>query len=122
MAAVTGAVTFDGGGKPRSLRFTTNALCLLEDRINLTTLEVGRELAFGKQMPLAVSKKTLRAIYWAGCGDLTLDEAGDLIDSIGQARAVELAIEAYDAAFPDAVETGGAADEGEKSPPIAPAG
>ena len=99
-----GIVTFDVAGAPHALRFTINALCLLEDRAKLTQFEVAQELAFAKDTPLGVSATTLRALYWAGCdkGGLTLEQAGDLIDQLGKRVAVSHAIAAFDAAFPDA--------------------
>lgn len=118
MATPDGTVTFDANGKQRALRFTTNALCLLEDRSKLSQFEVAQELAFAKDTPLGVSAKTLRALFWAGAagGDLTLEQAGDLVDAVGKREAVRLAIEAFDAAFPDAE----AADT--ENPPTAAAG
>lgn len=106
MATPAGAVAFEANGKSETLQFTTNRLCSLEDQTRLTTLEVATELALGKTQPLGISKKTLRALFWAGCGDgnMTQAEAGDLVDLIGHGRAVSLAIEAFDAAFPEAVE------------------
>ncbi|TZG26507.1 hypothetical protein [Sphingomonas montanisoli] len=96
MAAPNGAVPFEAGGKARQLRFSTNALCLLEERLEVTTLAVATELEFG------VSMRTLRGLFWAGCGeaDMTLASAGDMIDELGAAKAVALAKDAYSAAFP----------------------
>jgi hypothetical protein len=104
MATPNGTVSFDAGGEAHTLRFTTNALCLFEQRSGMTQLEAAQELAFAKDTPLGVSAKTLRALYWAGTGkgDMTLEQAGDLVDSIGRREAVRIAIEAFDAAFPEA--------------------
>lgn len=103
MATVTGIVSFDAGGVARRLQFTTNRLCALEDHCGLSSLEVATELALAKTQPLGASKKTLRALFWAGIGDgdMTLAQAGDVIDQVGHKRAVEIAIEAFDAAHPD---------------------
>lgn len=122
MATVTGIVSFDAGGVARRLHFTTNRLCALEDQSGLTSLEVATELALGKAQPLGVSKKTLRALFWAGVadGDMTMAQAGDLVDAVGHKRAVELVIEAFDAAHPDLAEDD--RKEGEDRPRAAAAG
>lgn len=123
MATPTGAVRFDAGEVNRALQFTTNRLCILEEQTRLTTLEVATELALGKSQPLGVSKTTLRALFWAGCDDggMTQREAGELVDLIGHKRAVSLAIEAFDAAFPDEEEAKGD-DKVDTGPPAAAAG
>jgi hypothetical protein len=123
MAATNnGTVSFDADGQAHTLRFTTNALCLFEQRSGMTQLEAAQELAFAKDTPLGVSAKTLRALYWAGAdkGGMTLEQAGDLVDTIGRREAVRIAIEAFDAAFPDA-EDGDQGKNGE-NPPLAAAG
>lgn len=103
MASVTGVVAFEAAGIARTMQFTTNRLCLLEDRTKLSTIEVATELALGRDQHLGVSAKTLRALVWAGLGntDATLAEAGDIIDQVGAKRMVDIVIEAFDAAFPD---------------------
>lgn len=59
--------------KKRNLRFDFNALCELEEHVNLT--ELG-----GKNFRM----KDLRAILWAGLlhesPELTIEDAGELID------------------------------------------
>jgi len=103
MATVTGAVAFEAAGVAHTMQFTTNRLCLLEDRTKLSTIEVATELALGRDQHLGVSAKTLRALVWAGLGktDATLAEAGDIVDQVGAKRMVGIVIEAFDAAFPD---------------------
>ena len=103
MATPTGIVSFEADGRAHALQFTTNQLCALEEKSSLSTLEVATELALAKSQPLGISKRTLRALFWAGVdgGTLTIDAAGALIDAIGHARAVSIAIEAFDAAHPD---------------------
>jgi hypothetical protein len=120
MATPDGRVAFEAAGKSETLHFTTNRLCALEDKVGLTTIEVASELALGKTQPLGVSKRTLRGLYWAGAGERTLGEAGDLVDAIGHHRAVAIAIEAFDAAFPDAED--GDKKDADQNPPIAAAG
>jgi hypothetical protein len=103
MATATGVVAFEAAGVAHTMQFSTNRLCLLEERTKLSTIEVATELALGRDQHLGVSAKTLRALAWAGLGktDATLAEAGDIIDQVGAKRMVAIVIEAFDAAFPD---------------------
>ena len=109
MATPLGVVSFEAGGKAYQMQFTTNRLCTLEEKSGLTSLDVATELALAKSQPLGCSKKTLRALFWAGVGDgsITLGEAGDLVDAIGHRRAIEIATDAFDAAHPDLAEDDG---------------
>ena len=121
MATPAGRVFFEARGASMALQFTTNSLCALEEKTGLTTLEVAHELALGKAQPIGVSKKTLRALFWAGAGDgsLSMADAGDLVDEVGHFHAVGLAIDAFDAAFPD---TEAEKTEDSDRPPVAAAG
>lgn len=121
-ATPTGVVTFEASGQPHCLQFTTNRLCALEEKTSDTILTVAQELALGKDQPLAVSSRTLRALFWAGAGDgsMTLAQAGELIDAIGHHRAVALVSEAFDAAFPQAEEA--EPKDGTENPPGVAAG
>lgn len=98
MAAPNGTVIFEAGGRQRALRFTTNALCMLEEKTGSTVLAIAGEIEYG------VSMETLRAMIWAGVGggDLTLAQAGDLIDEVGIRDATAFARDAFAAAFPAA--------------------
>ncbi|WP_112383353.1 hypothetical protein [Sphingomonas carotinifaciens] len=102
MATPTGAVTFEAGGRTRTLRFSTNALCLAEEHLGKRTLEIATELEMG------VGVRTLRALFWAGGDDqqATMAQVGDLIDEIGVRKATDLALDAFAAAFPVAEEGG----------------
>jgi hypothetical protein len=113
MATPDGKVTFEAGGRTRTLQFTINRLCLLEDKLGKTTLDVATELQFNPSM------NTVRALFWAGLGesDLTLTDAGDLAFSMGMAAATSVVREAFAAAFP-APE----GKEGAANPPVAAAG
>ena len=109
MALPDGTVTFEVGGETKRLRFTINALCALEEKTGSNVLQIAGELSYG------VSMATLRAMFWAGMvgGNLTLEQAGDLIDNIGVARARVIAGEAFAATFPVADE------DDNKNPPKA---
>lgn len=95
-----GRVTFEVKGEERALRFTTNAVCNLEEAANMGIAEIGAELESGR-----VRLGLLRLLLWAGSTkSLTVEEAGDLIDEIGVMGAVEIIGRAFGAAFPDAEE------------------
>lgn len=96
MASPIGKVTFEAGGATRSLQFTTNALCLAEERSGKRLIEIATELEIG------VSMSTLRVLFWAAGSDreATLAQVGDLIDEIGVSKARQLALDAFAAAFP----------------------
>lgn len=115
MATPDGTVSFEAQGKSRTLRFTVNALCLLEDKTEKTTLEIATELQFNPHIT------TIRAMFWAACGDhgLTLAQIGDMIDDMGLPVAIEKAREAFTAAFPDKDDSEKA---GDARPPKAAAG
>ncbi len=97
MATPDGMVTFEAAGATRSLRLTTNALCLLEDKTEKSALDLATELQFNPRIG------TVRALFWAAGGDhgMTLAQVGELIDEIGLAQATDLAREAFSAAFPE---------------------
>lgn len=119
MATVTGVVAFEAAGAAHTLQFSTNRLCLLEEKVGLSTFEVATELALGRDQRLAVSAKTLRALVWAGLGkgDMTLAEAGNIIDAVGQKRMLAIVIDAFDGAFPEE-EEGDGKTAGESANPL----
>ena len=114
MPTPDGKVTFEAGGRTRVLQFTTNRLCLLEEKIGKTPLDVAVELEMNPRMA------TLRAMFWAGLGegDMTLAGAGEVMDEIGRTQAIDLARSAFEAAFPTKEEGG----EGDANPQPAAAG
>lgn len=94
-----GEITFTADGENYTLAFTINALCALEERLGIGVSEIGEKLG-GK-----VSIGTLRAVFWAGLlahHDLSEEAAGDIITSVGAARAGELIGQGFAAAFPEA--------------------
>jgi hypothetical protein len=95
--SANGTIAFEALGKARSLRFTVNALCLLEDKLEKSTLDIAMELQFNPRIT------TVRAMFWAGGGDhdMTLGEVGEMVEELGIEKAIEIAREAFAAAFPD---------------------
>ena len=124
MATPSGQIVFEAAGVSHTMQFSTNRLCLLEDRTKLSTIEVATELALGRDQHLGVSAKTLRALTWAGLGNTatTLEQAGDIVDAVGAKRMVAIIIEAFDAAFPDNEEGEPKAAGEDANPPSGAAG
>jgi hypothetical protein len=90
-----GGVTFDALGKPREFKFTTNAICRLEERAVKSLQDVLADTAEGGRRTVA-----FRLLMWAGLGDLTLDDAGDIMDDIGLAEVDRIIAEGLKLAFP----------------------
>lgn len=78
-----------------TLKFSTNAICELEDR-----LDKGLNVIVANMERLT----TVRALLWAGLRakhpDVTITQAGEMIDRIGMAQATEVIGKALTAAFP----------------------
>jgi hypothetical protein len=90
-----GGVTFDALGKPREFKFTTNAICRLEERAGKSLQDVLADTAEGGRRTVA-----FRLLLWTGLGDLTLDDAGDIMDDIGLAEVDRIIAEGLKLAFP----------------------
>lgn len=97
-----------------TLRFSTNAICDLEDRLDLGIAQIVGRLEDEEQMRLGV----LRSVVWAGLRDnhqgITEPQAGDVISEAGMGVIVAKISEALSLAFP---ESEGAAGGGEARPP-----
>lgn len=113
-----GEIAFEAGGVERKLRFDTNAICMVEEDLDLSVAEIAARLNAGR---LSVVRAALRAGLVGG-GDLTatLREAGEIIDEITYARAVDLLSQAFALAFPPPEEgarpqKGGGAGTGKRS-------
>ena len=90
-----GGVTFDALGQPYELRFTTNALCRLEERTGKSLEIVLSETGMDGRRTTA-----FRALLWAGIGTVTLETAGEIIDEIGFAEVDRIIAEGLKLAFP----------------------
>jgi hypothetical protein len=94
-----GEVGFKAGDAVYTLKFSTNAICELEDHLDkgLNTIVANMERL-----------TTVRALLWAGMRahhpDVTLKQAGEMIDRVGMAPATEAIGKALTAAFPPATE------------------
>ena len=89
-----GEVVFTAGGKERTLRFGTNALCEIEEAAGAGINAVIERLQGGDP-----SIRTMRMLFAAGLG-VPAEAAGAVMDEIGVAKAGELIGEALALAFP----------------------
>jgi hypothetical protein len=90
-----GEVAFTVADVEYTLKFSTNAICELEQLQNKGLNEIVGDLE---------RLSTVRALLWAGLRakhpGVTLVMAGDLIDAIGMVPATEVIGRALNAAFP----------------------
>ncbi|WP_292229498.1 hypothetical protein [Brevundimonas sp.] len=94
-----GEIAFDAGGDTYTMAFTINALVTLEDKLQVTTSQIGELL--GEKLSMA----NLRTLFWAGLlehHDCSEIEAGRLISDLGIQQAAELMGRALSKAFPEA--------------------
>ena len=96
--AIKGEVSFEAGGRTYVLVYSIDALCALEERLDISVTEIGQ--AMGKTMRLGF----LRALFWAGLRErqpeVTEKAAGELIPLIGADALAPLLTEAFAKAFP----------------------
>lgn len=90
-----GEVELKAGDKTYVLRYTTNALVRLEDELGKPATVLGD------------SFREARALFWAGLlhahPEITVEQAGEIMDEVGLTEAVQKAGEALRLAFPNAV-------------------
>jgi hypothetical protein len=91
------SVPIELGGATRHLRYSFNALCLLEDTLGLPIADIGAALAG------SVKLGTVRALLYAGLSDeddaLTLKDVGDLLESNRLGEYAEAIRKAFEGAF-----------------------
>lgn len=96
-----GEVSFDLDGQTYTLSFSANALCELEDLLNLGVNEITVRLSQSDKLRI----KTVRAVFWAALTDhhpdVTVKDAGMMLTRLTVAKAIELIAQAFSRAFPD---------------------
>jgi len=96
-----GAVALQAGKSAFTLSFSVNALCELEDALGLPVAKI----AAGMNDPENVRLKTVRALVWAALRDhheeISLKEAGEIINDAGIPACMEKIGQAFQLAFPD---------------------
>jgi len=98
-----GEASFQAGDKTYTLQFSINAFCEIEAEIDKSIVIVMNEMANPATMRIA----TARVVLWGGLRrhhpNVTIEEAGELIDAAGGLIPVMNTVtEAVNAAFPDA--------------------
>jgi hypothetical protein len=92
--------SFEVSGKHFTLRYGNNALAELEGLLLMPITQIGERFTQG-----AMGVREMRAIFWAGLmmqHELSLVDAGHLMDELGLPRVAELVAQAFAAAFPNA--------------------
>lgn len=96
-----GEVGFTADGREWVLRYSANALCTLEDALDMSTGEMVARL----QDAGGVRMTTLRAVFWAGLQDhhkdVSKERAGELMDEVGYDKAGSLIGQAFARTFPE---------------------
>ena len=106
--SLKGEVGFEVDGEAKVLAYDIEALCLLEDRLDMSVSKIATTLGDDPRLGF------LRVVFWAGLQahhpKTTVKEAGEMIGALKLDRAAELIGEAIVAAFPQSTEaaTGGA--------------
>jgi len=97
-----GEFEFEVDGKTYIMRFGTNELCDLEDKIGKSAIAAMMET----QDMTTIHISTIRALMWAGLHgkhpEIDLRAAGNLIASVGGlVKALEIITQAFSRSFPD---------------------
>ncbi|WP_315920440.1 hypothetical protein [Mesorhizobium sp. SP-1A] len=96
-----GEVAFDALGQSWTLKLGTNAMCEIEDATGKTFSEVGELMGDQKRVTI----KLMRTVFWGALReqheDVTIKQAGAVIDDIGMQEAGRLIGEAFQAAMPE---------------------
>ena len=113
--------------KRRNLRFSTNAICILEEKLDISFFKIGelfgislKDIALAEkimekgadalspedaiEMTSKIKLKNLRILLWTALlhedKDLTVEAVGELMDNIDSIVLIEKLLEAYTAAMP----------------------
>jgi len=102
-----GSVTFEADGKTYTLHYSTNALCELESLAGESVMRIAAQMADSDGVRLGM----VRNLIWAGLRDhhpeVTVEDAGRIMDALGLDKAGSLVAEAFILAFPQATKAGG---------------
>jgi hypothetical protein len=100
-----GELSFEADGKFYTLRFSTNAICELEDELDRGIVDIAAEMSSWANDSKRIRLGFLRAVFWAGLRDaqpdIDIKAAGELILSAGGIATVSGLIgTAFERAFP----------------------
>ena len=90
-----GGVTFDALGKAWEAKFTTNAICRVEERAGRSLEDVLADVTVPGKRTLAY-----RLLLWAALGGVTVEAAGEIMDDLGLVEVDRIISAALRAAFP----------------------
>jgi hypothetical protein len=105
-----GRVPFQVAGREYALHFTINRICQLEEDSGKSILELARALDGGRDIRFTDLRMMLRAGLTT---EVSLAEAGDMVEEIGVNQALALITKAFSDAF-DAKDGGEAKGRGKK--------
>lgn len=95
-----GDTDIQAGDRSYTLCFSSNAVCEMEEHFDRPIAEIGTMLDAGARF------SDLRAVFWHGLRrhhpDLSLEDAGDVMDEVGQDKVGEAIGTAFQRAFPQA--------------------
>ncbi|MBN8959078.1 MAG: gene transfer agent family protein [Rhizobiales bacterium] len=98
-----GEVAFKAGERELKLSFSANAMCELEDALDMGIPEVGQLMQAGR-----LRVKHARALFWAALrdhhSDIDMIGAGKLMTEAGIQKSMDAVAGALAAALPDAEE------------------
>lgn len=104
-----GHVAIEACGETFTLSFSINALCELEEKLDLPVAEIAKTLGAGVRLTF------LRTVFWAGLQDhhpgLDEKKVGAILTDVGLTNLPPLLTEAFRWAFPDAPGEGDAEEE-----------
>jgi len=103
--AIKGDVAFQAAGNNWTLVYDFNALCTIEEELEVGVAEIGEKLS---------SPGMIRAVFRIGLaahhGAMSDLEAGRLIHDMGATAAAQIIGKAFQAAFPEASADGASAE------------
>lgn len=101
MNSKRGGVTFEADGQTHTLRLTTNAMVQYEDKAGHSVITALQNMEGGE-----ARITDIRRLFAVMLGDLSEENAGEVIDAIGLQKAAEKIGEAARLAFPQSSAAG----------------
>jgi hypothetical protein len=102
---VIGEVSFKLGGKDYTMCFDNDALVQLEDQLDIGIVAITTEMQKWGKEPERVRLKWIRAMLWSGLRkhhpNMTIKQAGELIDSSSGGEVMDTITNAMQKAFGD---------------------
>lgn len=96
-----GEVRIEAAGQSLVLKFTTNAICEIEGIFDKPFTRIMSEVE-----KISVRRVLLWGAMLTGKPDVTLADAGDIMDAIGPKEAMRVIMETFAAAYPSEAKEG----------------